>query len=50
VLPDDIKEFTVPALSHRLILQPDLWTRPAAASGIVNEITRSVPVPVIEEA
>jgi MoxR-like ATPase len=50
VLPDDIKDFTVPALSHRLILQPDLWTRPAAASGIVNEITRSVPVPVIEEA
>jgi MoxR-like ATPase len=50
VLPDDIKEFTVPALSHRLILQPDLWTRPAAASNIVAEITRSVAVPVIEEA
>jgi MoxR-like ATPase len=49
VLPDDIKEFTVPALSHRLILQPDLWTRPAAATNIIAELTRSVPVPVIAE-
>jgi MoxR-like ATPase len=31
VLPDDIKRFTVFALHHRLILQPDLWTSPRAA-------------------
>src|SRR5512145_2043877 len=28
VLPDDVKQFIRPALGHRLILQPDLWTTP----------------------
>jgi MoxR-like ATPase len=50
VLPDDVKLFAQPALCHRLILEPDLWTSPKAADSIVNEIVRSLPVPVIQGA
>jgi MoxR-like ATPase len=49
VLPDDIKHFAVSALAHRLILEPDLWTRHNAAEEIVEEIVNSVPVPVAKE-
>jgi MoxR-like ATPase len=48
VLPDDVKRFAVPALHHRLILQPDLWTSPRAADSLLAEIILSVPVPVID--
>ena len=47
VLPDDIKEYLIPALSHRLMLEPDYWMRKHAAEEIINGISRSVPVPVI---
>lgn len=48
VLPDDIKLFFRPALQHRLILQPDLWTSPQAVDHILGEIMTVVPVPVVE--
>jgi MoxR-like ATPase len=48
VLPDDVKSFARIALSHRLILEPDLWTFPHAADDIVAELVKTVPVPVIE--
>jgi MoxR-like ATPase len=48
VLPDDIKLFATPALVHRLILEPDLWTERQAANDVVADIVRSVPVPVID--
>ncbi|HEY43087.1 MAG TPA: magnesium chelatase, partial [Anaerolineae bacterium] len=48
VLPDDIKLFAIPALIHRLILEPDLWMKRHAADDVISEILRSVPVPVIE--
>jgi MoxR-like ATPase len=48
VLPDDVKLFAGPALSHRLILEPDLWTFPHAAADIISELVHSVPVPVID--
>lgn len=48
VLPDDVKLFTIPALIHRLILEPDLWMKRHAADDVISEILRSVPVPVIE--
>ena len=48
VLPDDIKLFARPALQHRLILQPDLWTSPKAVDHILSEILSVVPVPVVE--
>jgi len=48
VLPDDIKIFAIPALIHRLILEPDLWMKRHAADDVISEILRSVPVPVSE--
>lgn len=49
-VPDDIKQFAVPALSHRLILEPDLWSRRQAAEGIVQGLLSSVPVPVFRNS
>jgi MoxR-like ATPase len=48
VLPDDVKRFVIPALHHRLILQPDLWTSPRAADAVLAEIVQATPVPVID--
>jgi MoxR-like ATPase len=50
VLPDDVKRFIQPALVHRLILEPDLWTDRLAAGDVLQEIARAVPVPVLREA
>jgi MoxR-like ATPase len=48
VLPDDIKHFIHPVLSHRIILDPDLWNSRMANQNILTEIVNSVPVPVIQ--
>lgn len=48
VLPDDVKVFVKPALIHRLILQPDLWMKRDAAVQVLDDILRTVAVPVIE--
>ena len=48
VLPDDVKHFVKPALNHRLILRPDMWSMPQAADRILGELVDSVPVPVIQ--
>jgi len=47
IIPDDVKLFVKPALSHRLILEPDLWTVPQAAERVLSEVSQIVPVPVI---
>jgi MoxR-like ATPase len=47
VLPDDVKRFVKPALSHRFILQPDLWSSPQAADRVIAELLQFVPVPVM---
>jgi MoxR-like ATPase len=47
VLPDDVKSFLVPALVHRLILEPDLWMQRHAAEDVLAAVMQSVPVPVI---
>jgi MoxR-like ATPase len=47
VLPDDVKSFVVPALVHRLILEPDLWMQRHAAEDVLAAVMQSVPVPVI---
>jgi MoxR-like ATPase len=48
VLPDDIKHFVQPVLSHRIILDPDLWNSRVANENILDEIVNTVPVPVIQ--
>ena len=48
VIPDDVKTFAGPALVHRLILEPELWTERQAPESVINDVLRSVPVPVIK--
>ncbi len=48
VIPDDVKVFIRPALSHRLILEPDLWTSPEAANRLLDQMASVIPVPVIQ--
>ncbi len=48
VLPDDIKEFAVPALAHRLILNPDLWLQLDAATNVLESIVAGTAVPVLD--
>ncbi len=50
VLPDDVKRFVKPAISHRLLLRPELWSTPQAAERVLNEVLQAVPVPVIKES
>ena len=48
VIPDDVKDSVVPALSHRIVLAPELWTRSQAGEEIVRSILASTPVPVVD--
>ena len=48
VLPDDVRRFVKPVLSHRIILDPDLWAMPNAVNGVMDEIIHAVAVPVLE--
>lgn len=50
VIPDDIKWFLLPALSHRIILEPDLWIVNKATDELILEISNSVPVPVLNQS
>ena len=47
VLPDDVKAFAEPALAHRLILNPDLWSKRITEADVINKILRLVPVPKV---
>ena len=49
ILPDDIKIFAIPVLSHRLIMQPEYWMGRRVAEDVITEILKKVPVPVIDE-
>jgi MoxR-like ATPase len=46
VTPDDIKTFTVDALSHRLILNIEETLEGISTAALVEEIVNSIPVPV----
>ena len=48
VVPDDIKQFIQPALSHRIILEPSLWDIKKSENSVISEVTQSVPVPVLK--
>jgi MoxR-like ATPase len=47
VLPDDVKKFAVPALAHRLILSPELWSKRITSVDVVESILRRVAVPKV---
>lgn len=46
VLPDDVKIFANCVLSHRIILDPNLWGSRKTVHDIMNEVIQSIPVPV----
>lgn len=48
IIPDDIKRFAVPILSHRLILQPEHWMIRRAAEDVIDSVLGQVAVPVID--
>jgi len=48
VIPDDVKQFTQPALAHRITLDSSLWDIHQSENTIIKEITRSVAVPVFQ--
>lgn len=48
VVPDDVKRVVAPALSHRLILKPEVWLSLRRASDVIKDIVGQVPVPKIE--
>jgi MoxR-like ATPase len=47
ILPDDVKHFAVPVLSHRLLLQPEYWMSREINSDVIRDVLKSTPVPVI---
>ena len=47
VIPDDIKRYAVPVLSHRLILQPEYWMSQSVNTDVIHDVLDKTPVPVI---
>ncbi|HOM83011.1 MAG TPA: MoxR family ATPase [Armatimonadota bacterium] len=47
VIPDDIKAVAPAVLTHRISLKPEVRARGITAEGTVEEILRTVPVPVL---
>ncbi len=47
ILPDDVKRFAVPVLSHRLILQPEYWMSRQISGEVIRDVLDKIPVPVI---
>jgi MoxR-like ATPase len=45
VTPEDVKAMAIPALAHRLVLQPELWVERISSVQVVEEILRRVPTP-----
>ena len=48
VLPDDVKHFAVPVLSHRLILQPEYWMSRQVTDDIISDVLVKTAVPVVK--
>jgi MoxR-like ATPase len=49
VTPEDVKAIAVPALAHRLTLQPELWVQKVRAEDVVRDLLDTVPVPATQE-
>ena len=50
IVPDDIKVFAMPVLSHRMIMQPEYWMAKRVAEDVIADILKKVPVPVVRGA
>jgi MoxR-like ATPase len=49
VTPDDVKAVAPPALSHRLMLRPELWVQRVRPEEVVTQALESVPTPPAED-
>jgi MoxR-like ATPase len=47
IIPDDVKRFAVPVLSHRIILQPEYWMSHQVTGEVIRDALEKTPVPVI---
>jgi MoxR-like ATPase len=50
VTPEDVKAVAVPALSHRLMLRPELWVRRVRPEDVITDVLATVPTPAAEDA
>ena len=48
VVPDDVKNVLIPALSHRLILKAEARVQGLKPDSVINEIVNKIPVPTVE--
>ncbi len=46
VIPDDVKLLAPDVLSHRMVLDPNLWGSKKSEMGVIDEVIQSVPVPI----
>jgi MoxR-like ATPase len=49
VTPDDVKSVAVPALTHRLMLRPELWVQRISSDDVVRQALEGVPTPPAED-
>ncbi len=49
VTPEDVKAVAMPALSHRLILRPELWVQRVRPEDVIRESLETVPAPAAED-
>jgi MoxR-like ATPase len=49
VTPEDVKAVAGPALSHRLMLRPELWVQRVRPEDVVQEALEPVPTPAAED-
>ncbi len=47
IIPDDVKRYAFPVLSHRLILQPEYWMSQTVNADVIHDVLAKTPVPVI---
>jgi MoxR-like ATPase len=49
VTPDDVKSIAVPALTHRLMLRPELWVQRVSSDDVVRQALDTVPTPPADD-
>ena len=48
VVPDDVKNVAIPALSHRAILKPEARVRGVKQEAVINDLITKITVPTVE--
>jgi MoxR-like ATPase len=49
VTPDDVKSIAVPALTHRVMLRPELWVQRVSSDDVVRQALETVPTPKADD-